>query len=98
MGKKGGKSKGFISQGIHSNVSTATRRAVRADYMASADRVINQRKAFDKGKRTMVTIENPNKEQTNKRFIRVEGKYWFKPKELPQKKEKKSQFAWENEE
>lgn len=91
--------KGEVSKGIHSNVSSATKRAMRADYMASADRLLNQRRAFDAGKRTVVTIANPNKEETNKRFIRVNGKDWFKPKELPKSdKEKKSQFAWENDE
>jgi hypothetical protein len=37
------------------------------------DRLLAQLKAWSKGKRTMVTIENPNKNETNKRFIRVEG-------------------------
>lgn len=36
-----------------------------------ASRLINQQKAHLLGKRVMLTIENPNKEQTNKRFIRV---------------------------
>jgi len=89
--------KGELSAGVHSTVSTSTKRAMRSAYMASPDRMLNQRKAFDKGKRTMVTIPNPNKEETNKPFIRVNGKDWFKPKEVPRKKEKKSQFAWENE-
>ena len=71
MGKKGGKSKGFISQGLHSNVSKRTRNAVRKEYMASGDRLLNQRKAFDAGKNVMVTIPNPNPNETNKRFIRV---------------------------
>lgn len=71
MGKKGGKSKGFISQGLHSNVSKRTRNAVRKEYMASGDRLLNQRAAFDAGKNVMVTIPNPNPHETNKRFIRV---------------------------
>lgn len=86
MAKKGGKSKGFISQGVHSNVSNATRNAVRADYMASGERMLNQLKAHRKGKRTMITIANPNKEETNKPFIRIEGKQWFKPEYAPEKK------------
>jgi hypothetical protein len=69
--KKGGKSKGFVSAGIHSNVSSSLRRELRADYMSSPQRVINQRKAFDAGKRVMVTIANPNQEETNRPFIRV---------------------------
>ena len=68
---KGGKSKGNVSAGIYSNVSKATRRAMRAEYLSSPQRVINQRRAFDAGKNVMVTIENPNREETNKRFIRV---------------------------
>ena len=68
---KGEKSKGFVSQGIHSNVSKSTRRAMRADYIASGERNINQRRAFDSGKNVMVTIPNPNENETNKRFIRV---------------------------
>lgn len=69
--KKGGKSKGFISQGLHTNVSKRTRNAMRKEYMASGERLINQRLAFDKGKNVMVTIPNPNTNETNKRFIRV---------------------------
>ena len=71
---KGGKSKGFISQGIHSNVSKSVRKAMRADYLASSERVINQRRAFDAGKNVMVTIPNPNPNETNKRFIRVNAR------------------------
>ena len=74
MAKKGGKSKGNVSAGIHSNVSKSIRRATRADYLASADRLLNQRKAFDAGKNVMVTIPNPNENETNKRFIRVSAK------------------------
>ena len=70
MAKKGGKSKGFISQGIHSNVSSATRRAMRAG-VSEADKLLNKQKAWLAGKNPWVTIANPNKEQTNKRFIRV---------------------------
>jgi hypothetical protein len=71
--KKGGKSKGAVSAGIHSNVSASIRRELRADYMSSPQRVINQRKAFDAGKRVMTTIANPNREETNRPFIRVEA-------------------------
>jgi hypothetical protein len=74
MAKKGGKSSGVVSAGIHSNVSTATRRAMRADYMASGERLMNQLDAFRKGKRVMVTIPNPNENETSKRFIRVTAK------------------------
>jgi len=78
MAKKSGKSKGNVSAGIHSNVSKSVRRAMRADYLASGDRIINQRKAFDAGKNVMVTIPNPNPNETNKRFIRVNAKTIWK--------------------
>lgn len=69
--KKGGKSKGNVSAGIHSNVSAGIRREMRADYMSSPQRVINQRRALDEGKRVMTTVANPNQEETNRPFIRV---------------------------
>lgn len=69
--KKGGKSKGFISQGVHSNVSSRTRREMRQEYMASGERLLNQQRAAAQGKRVVMTIANPNPEQTNKPFIRV---------------------------
>lgn len=78
MAKKGGKSKGNVSAGIHSNVSKSVRRAMRADYLASGDRLLNQRAAFDAGKNVMVTIPNPNPNETNKRFIRVNAKTIWK--------------------
>jgi hypothetical protein len=70
MGKKGGKSSGFISQGVHRNVSQKTLNAMRAD-RSKADKLLNKQKAWLNGKNPWVTIENPNKEQTDKRFIRV---------------------------
>jgi hypothetical protein len=70
MAKKGGKSKGFISQGLYRNVSKKTLNAMRADRTV-ADKLINIQKAWLKGKNPWITIANPNKEQTNKRFIRV---------------------------
>ena len=68
--KKGGKSSGFISQGIHSNVAKGTLRAMRAA-KSEADKLLDKQKAWLNGKNPWVTIANPNKEQTNKRFIRV---------------------------
>lgn len=78
---KGGKSSGFISQGIHSNVSKSVRRAIRQDYLASGMRMVNQRAAWAKGKNVMLTIPNPNPNETNKLFIRVSAKsVWGSPK------------------
>lgn len=81
MGKKGGKSKGFISQGVHSNVSRRVHNAMRQDYLATGDRVLNQKLAWKKGKNVVLTIENPNKNETNKKFIRVNAlDVWGSPK------------------
>ena len=71
MSKKGGKSKGFISQGIHSTVDRKITNAVRSEYLQSGQRVLNQMAALRKGKDVVMTIANPNKEQTNKKFIKV---------------------------
>lgn len=71
MGKKGGKSKGFISKGIHSNVNRKVSNAMRSEYLDSGERVANQLAALKQGKDVVMTIPNPNKEQTNKKFIRV---------------------------
>jgi hypothetical protein len=71
MAKKGGKSKGFISKGIHSNVNRKVTNAMRSEYLESGDRVLNQLRALKQGKDVVMTIQNPNKEQTNKKFIKV---------------------------
>ena len=65
--RKGGKSKGNVSAGVHSNVSKSLRKEMRNDYMNSGDRIVNQMKALRQGKRVMVTISNPNKSETNKK-------------------------------
>lgn len=70
MAKKGGKSKGFISQGLYKNVSKKTLNAIRAD-RPEADKFLHKQRAWLSGKNPWVTIANPNKEETNKRFIRV---------------------------
>lgn len=81
MGKKGGKSSGAISLGVHSNVNQKTLNHMRRDYISSGMRHYNQKLAWLKGKNVVLTIENPNKEQTNKRFIKVNARdVWGSPK------------------
>lgn len=76
------KSSGKQSAGIHSNVDKKILNAVRSEYLMSADRVLNQLSAHKKGRRVMVTIENPNKNETNKRFIKVPSTtLWKDPKQ-----------------
>ena len=77
---KGKKSSGnhYTSKGERPNVARWLKKATRRDYMQSMERIINQATAHLKGKNTVVTIANPNKNETNKRFIKVSGKDYFR--------------------
>lgn len=77
MAKKKSRAK-YTSKGQHNNVTSDVTKAVRKeiDYI---DRMINKLNAWSKGRRTMVTIENPNPNETNKRYIRQEGNIVFGP-------------------
>ena len=77
--KKGGKSKGFISKGEHSNVSKHTRKLMRRQ-TTELQTALNKQEAFKQGKNVMLTIPNPNKKERNKPFIRVNAKeVWGNP-------------------
>ena len=75
MGKKAKRSK-YISKGEVSSVSSSTLKAMRKD-RSYADYMICKLNAWSRGKRTMITIPNPNPNQSNKRFVRVEGREFF---------------------
>ena len=78
--KKGGKSVGKVSQGLGSNVRASILNAMRAERPTWV-RAMNQMRAYQKGKRVMVTIENPNKELKHKPFIKVPAStVWRDPK------------------
>lgn len=78
-----GTSKSYTSAGIHSNVRKNVLNANRSAYLRSGTRVLNQRLAFNAGKNVVLTIENPNKEETNKRYIRVNAStVWRNPKDF----------------
>ena len=62
------------SKGERRTVARKTTKALRREYMQSSARTDNQLAAFLKGKNVMLTIENPNKNETNKRMIRVPAK------------------------
>ena len=49
-------------------------KALRKEYMHSVERANNQLAAFKKGRRVMVTIPNPNTNETNKPYIRVNAR------------------------
>jgi hypothetical protein len=84
MGKKAS-GKTYISKGIHSNVSRSTLAGMREGRDPS-EKVINIQKAWLANKNPWVTIENPNKEQKDKLFIRVRAnELWGNPKEREKK-------------
>lgn len=76
---KGGKSKGNVSQGINSNIATNTKRLMKEGYRSSIHRILNQQKALLQGKDVVITVPNPNKNETNRTFIRqrVSGKNYL---------------------
>ena len=73
MGKKKTRST-YTSNGNMPTVSRSITNAVRRERSEST-KIINKIKAWSKGKRTMVTIDNPDKTQTNRKYIRVEGNH-----------------------
>ena len=68
------KRKTYVSKGARDGISRETVKAVKRD-RTYTDKLFAQLKYWAKGKRTMVTIPNPNKNETNKPFIRVEGNH-----------------------
>lgn len=74
MSKKGSGTKGITSAGIHSNLTRSMVNSIRRDYMETSERTMNQLKAFRAGKNVVVTMDNPNKTETNKPRIRVKAR------------------------
>ena len=73
MGKKKS-STSQTSAGIVGNGYQHDTKALRKEYRNSIERASNQLKAFYKGRRVMLTIANPNTNETNKRFIKVNAR------------------------
>ena len=79
MGKKR-HSTGYTSKGERRNVSKATKKAVRREYLENGNVLFNKFEAWKAGKNVMNTMPNPNKNETNKRFIRVKAtQVWGNP-------------------
>lgn len=79
MAKKGS-GKTYTSKGERSSVKASTANAVRAERPA-IDGALNIRKAYLAGNNPWVTIDNPNKQETAKRKIRVKAnELWGSPK------------------
>ena len=62
--------KTYVSKGTHSNVKASTLSTIKQDRDPS-EKIINAQKAWLRGQNPWITISNPNKEQTNRKFIRV---------------------------
>ena len=63
----------YTSKGQRRSVSKWVTKAMKKD-VPPLVRLRRQRKAFDKGKNVMVTIPNPNKQETREPFIRINAK------------------------
>ena len=63
--------KGKKSSGKHYVSKGERRSSVKTSIKDPGKKIMSQLTAFYAGKNVMVTIENPNKTETNKRFIRV---------------------------
>ena len=71
--KKGGKSTGLVSKGARSNVAQDTRKLMRRT-VTELQTALNKQEAFRQGKNVMLTIPNPNKQETREPFIRINAK------------------------
>jgi len=67
---KGSSGKTYSSKGERSNVSARTLSTMRREKY-EGDKMLDLQRAWAKGQNPWMTIENPNKNETNKRFIRV---------------------------
>lgn len=73
--------KHYTSKGERKNVSSSVLNGMKRDRHPS-QKNIDVQKAWLQGKNPWVTIDNPNREQTNKRKIRVKAnELWGSPKE-----------------
>ena len=76
MGRKRSRTK-YVSKGQRVAVRRDILKEVRAE-QSGLTQMINKVDAHRQGKKTWVTIENPNKKETNKKFINVPGHSFFK--------------------
>lgn len=83
---KGKKSSGkhYTSKGLVGK-DTATSKALRREYMGSMKRLLNQLEALNKGKNVVMTIANPNKQNTKERYVKraISGSEWLRQQHTP---------------
>ena len=76
MGKKRSRAK-QVSAGITHSNPTLPSKALRREYRGLNGKSTKPLEALMRGKNVVLTIENPNKNETNKRFIKVPStEYW----------------------
>jgi len=80
MGKRKKIRNGYTSKGQRNNISTNIISAIRRS-TPEITRCLNKVKAWKTNKNPWVTVSNPNKNQTNQRFIKVRANIeWGDPK------------------
>ena len=80
MGKKKQRSK-QISKGVTHQRTNRFEKIARKEHMSSGKRRDAQLNAFLNLKNVVLTINNPNKNETNKKFIKVNAReVWGTPK------------------
>lgn len=60
----------YTSKGLIGKANRKISNSIRGE-RSEADNMLNMFRAFEAGKKTYVTIDNPNPHETNKRKIRV---------------------------
>ena len=70
MGKKRQRAK-QVSKGERRPMDPKLKKMARREWVGSTAQMTAKYTAWLSGKNVMLTIENPNKNETNKRFIRV---------------------------
>lgn len=77
MGKKKSRDK-QVSKGERRNVSNTWTKLNRLDYRGTITEEHNKYEAFLRGKNVVLTIANPNTNETNKKFIKVPAREVWK--------------------
>ena len=67
------RSRSSRTSGGGSNYDSNLRKEHRREWNESIDRFIAQVQVFNLGKKAKITIPNPNKKETNKKYIRVDA-------------------------
>jgi len=73
MGKKRQRTK-YTSKGERRPLDPKLKKMARREWVGSTAQMTAKVEAFKKGKNVMLTVANPNKNETNKPFIRVNAK------------------------